>query len=103
MDYRPMETSLPTASLGRMRTIIKRVRKDAEKIDCEKVNPFSIIASFPAMKSRINRQCTLLENKSNEIDILVGTYQLDTDDAYAFSRDKRYAFFSVPFPDISLV
>jgi len=97
MDYRPMETSLPTANLGRMRAIVKRVRKDVEKIDCEKVNPFSLIASFSAMKSRIDRQCTLLENKLNEIDTLIGTYQLDTDDAYAFSRDKRYAFFQSPF------
>jgi len=97
MDYRPMEVSLPTASLGRMRAIVKKARKEAEKIDCDRVNPFSIIASFPAMKCRIDRQCTLLENKSDEIDKLVGTYQLDGDDAYNFSRDKRCAFFQSPF------
>ena len=49
------------------------------------------------MKSRIDKQCILLENKSSEIDMLIGTYQLDCDDAYAFSRDKRYAFFQSPF------
>ena len=29
--------------------------------------------------------------------MLIGTYQLDCDDAYAFSRDKRYPFFQSPF------
>ena len=97
MDYRPIETSLPTANLDRMRAIVKKARKEAEKVDSDRVNPFSIIASFSAMKSRIDRQCMLLENKSREIDMLIGTYQLDGDDAYTFSRDKRYAFFQSPF------
>lgn len=39
----------------------------------------------------------ILENKSNEIDMLIGTYQLDCDDAYAFSRDKSYTFFQSLF------
>ena len=74
--------------------LLKKARKEAEKVDSDRVNLFSIIASFPAMKSRIDRQCMLLENK---IDMLIGNYQLDCDDAYAFSRDKRYAFFQPPF------
>ena len=90
MDYRPIETSLPTECM----ILLKKARKEAEKVDSDRVNLFSIIASFPAMKSRIDRQCMLLENK---IDMLIGTYQLDCDDAYAFSRDKRYAFFQPPF------
>ena len=90
MNYRPMEASLPTANLDRMQVIVKKARKKAEKVDSDRVNPFSIIASFPAMKNRIDKQCTLLENKSNEIDVLIGTYQLDGDKAYAFSRNKRY-------------
>ena len=85
MDYRPIETS----NLDRMCAIVKKARKEAEKVDSDRVNPFSIIASFPAMKSQIDRQCMLLENKSREIDMLIGTYQLDGDDAYTFSRDKR--------------
>ena len=39
----------------------------------------------------------LLENKSSKIDMLIGTNQPDCDDTYAFSRDKRYAFFQYPF------
>lgn len=50
MDYRPTETSLPTANLDRMHAIVKKAKKEAEKVDCDRVNPFSIIASFPAMK-----------------------------------------------------
>ena len=48
MNYRLMESSLPTAILDRMRAI---VRKEAEKVDSDRVNPFSIIASFPALKN----------------------------------------------------
>ena len=97
MDYRPIETSLPTANLDRVRAIVKKARKEAEKVDCDRVNPFSIVALFPAMKNQIDRQCMILENKLSEIDMLIGTYLLDCDDAYAFSRDKRYAFFQSPF------
>ena len=97
MQYRPMETSLPTANIDRMRAIVKKARKEAEKIDNDKVNPFKIIASFPAIKARIDKQCTILESKSKEIDELIGAYQLDGDSAYSFTRDKRYAFFQSPF------
>jgi len=77
MNYRPMETSLPTANLDRMKVIVKKARKDAEKVDSDRVNPFSIIASFTVMKNRVDKQFPLLKNKSNEIDLLIGTYQLD--------------------------
>ena len=97
MQYRQMETSLPTANIDRIRAIVKKARKEAEKIDNDKVNPFKIIASFPAIKARIDKQCTTLESKSKEIDELVGTYQLDGDCAYNFSRDRRYVFFQSLF------
>ena len=32
-----------------------------------------------------------------KIDELIGTYALDADDAYSFTRDRRYAFFQSPF------
>ena len=54
MNYRPMEASLPTANLDRMRAIVKKARKEVEKVDSDRVNPFSIIVSFPAMKNRID-------------------------------------------------
>ena len=73
-----------------MRAIVKKARKDVEKIDNDKVR---FIASFPAIKERIDKQCTILESKSKEIDELVGTYQLDGDSAYNFTGDRRFAFF----------
>jgi len=97
MSYRPMEASLPAASLDRMRAAVKKVRKEVEKVDNDKVNPFKIIASFPAIKARIDKQCTVLESRSKEIDELIGSYQLDGNDAYQFTRDRRYAFFQSPF------
>ena len=75
--------------------------EETEKVGSDRVHPFLIIASFPARKNRSDKQYTLLENKLNEINVLIGTYQLDGDEAYAFSRDKRYAFFSMSIPSIS--
>ena len=97
MPYRPMEASLPAINLDRMRAAVKKVRKEVEKIDNDKVNPFKIIASFPAIKAGIDKQCTVLESRSKEIDELIGAYQLDGDNAYQFTRDRRYAFFQSPF------
>ena len=97
MPYRPKEASLPAINLDRMRAAVKKVRKEVEKINNDKVNPFKIIASFPAIKAGIDKQCTVLESRSKEIDELIGAYQLDGNNAYQFTRDKRYAFFQSPF------
>ena len=95
MSYRPMEISLAAANIDRVRTIVKKARQDVERVDNEKVNPFKIIASFPAIKERIDKNNTC--DNSEEINKLVGTYQIDGDDAYCFGRDKRYALFQSPF------
>ena len=67
MLYRPMEKSLPTANIDRMRTIVKKARKEAEKIGNDKVNPFKIIASFFAIKGRIDKQYKTLESKAKKL------------------------------------
>jgi len=94
MQYRPMQVSLAANNLHRIRAVVKRVRSDVDKIDNEKVNPFKIIASFPAVKERVD------QTNGTEIagiDRLIGKYQLDADDAYSFGRDRQYAWFQAPF------
>ena len=95
MSYRPMEVSLPAAHIGRVRATVKKARQDVEKVDNEKVGPFKIIASFPAIKERIDKNNTSINGE--EIDKLVGNYQIDSDDAYSFGRDKQFALFQSPF------
>ena len=98
MDYRPMEASLPTANIDRMRAVVKKARREVEKIDNEKVNPFKVIASFPAIKHRIDQQQgSVQDNTLTEVNRLIDTYQLDGDDASNFTRDRRFAFFQAPF------
>ena len=96
--YRPMEASLPTANLDRMRAVVKKARREVEKIDNEKVNPFKIIASFPAIKHKIDQQQGNIQDSTlTEVNKLIDTYQLDGDDAYNFTRYRRLAFFQAPF------
>lgn len=52
MHYRPMEASLPTANLDRMRVVVKKARREVEKIDNEKVNSFKVITSFLGIKHK---------------------------------------------------
>ena len=41
MQYRPIQVSLAANNLQWIRAVVKRVRSDVDKIDNEKVNPFS--------------------------------------------------------------
>jgi len=50
MNYQPMAVSIATAKIDRVRAIVKKAKKDVEKIDNDHVNPFAIIASFPSIK-----------------------------------------------------
>ena len=98
MDYRPIEASLPTANIDRMRAVVKEARREVEKIDNEKVNPFKAIASFPAIKHRIDQQQgSVQDNTLTEVNRLIDTYQLDGDDTYNFTRDRRFTFFQAHF------
>ena len=94
MSYRPMEISLAAANIDRVRTIVKKARQDVKGL-IMKAKSFKIIASFPAIKERIDRNNTC--DNSEEINKLVGTYQIDGDDAYCFRRDKQYALFNLLF------
>ena len=103
MDYRPIEKSLPAANIDRIRTIVKRARQEVEKVDNERINPFKIIASFPAIKESIDKNNVHISQSTEAINQLVGTYQIDGDDAYCFGRDKQYALFqSLSRPPIGL-
>jgi len=68
------------------------MRKEVQQIDNDKVDPFKIIASFPALKARIDKQCTVLETRSQEFNELIGIYQVDGGSAFHFTRDRSYAF-----------
>jgi len=97
MDYRPMEVSLPASNIDRVRAVVKKARKQVDKVDNERVNPFKVVASFPAIKHRIDQQQGSVQDSTlSEVNRLIDTYQLDGDDAYTFTRDRRYAFFQAP-------
>ena len=55
MDYRPMQVSLAAANIDRIRAVVKKARRDVDKVDHDKVNPFTIIASFPSIKERVDQ------------------------------------------------
>ena len=97
MDYRPMQVSLATANIDCIRAVVKKARHDEDKIDHDKVNPFAIIASFPSIKERVDQSTSELVQG---IDDMIGTYQLDGDDAYSFGRERQYAWFQAHFKHI---
>jgi len=96
MSYQPMTVSMAAANIDRVRAAVKKARKEVEKVDNERVNPFKVIASFPSIKQRIDGDSNDLPQIST-INTLVGKYQLDGDNAYIFGRDRQYAFFQAPF------
>ena len=91
LDYQLMETSFATANVSCIRSVVKRAKSFLDKTDNERVNPFKIIALFPAIKEHIDGNSTDQSNTEN-IKKLIGTYQLNGDNAYSFGRDKQYAF-----------
>ena len=98
MTYQPMSVSLAAANIDRVRAVVKKAKKEVDKIDNDRVNPFKIIASFPSIKERIDGNSESLDTSQiGTINTLVGNYQLDGDSAYSFGRDRQYAFFQSPF------
>ena len=95
MNYRPMELSLAAANIDRIRSVMKKARQEVDKIDNERVNPFKIIASFPAIKKRIDEN-NLCQN-TEMIEKMVDSYQLRGDNAYCFGRERQFAHFQSPF------
>ena len=100
MGYRPMEKSMAAANIDRMRAVLNKTKKKIEKIDNERVNPFKIIALFPAIKEKIDQNCSseTLTSQTQTVNELVGTYQLDADDAYIpLLGTEDLHIFRVPF------
>lgn len=98
MGYRLIEKSLTAGNIDRVRMQVNKVKKQIDKVDNKKVNPFKVIASFPALKDRTDRGCdkeAVASLEAQKIDELTGSYAID-DDAF-FTRDRRYAFFQSPF------
>ena len=67
MNYRPMQVSLAASHIGRILAAVKKGRRDVDKVDHEKVNPFAIIASFPSIKERVDQS-----NASDIADLSTG-------------------------------
>ena len=84
------------ANLERVQAHVKKAKREIEKFDNEKVNPFKVIASFPAIKARIDGNLPT-DSNATTINELVGIYQLDNDDIYCFNKERQYAYFQSPF------
>jgi len=92
--------SLAASNIDRVRMEVNKVKKQIDKVDNERVNPFKVIASFPALKDRIDRSCdkeTVATLEIQKIDNFIGSCAIDDDNAYFFTRDKWYAYFQSPF------
>ena len=79
---------MATANIDRIQTVVKKARHDVDKVDHDKVNPFTIIASFPSIKQHVDQSNTTEVHGIND---MIGKYQLDGGDAYSFGRDRQYA------------
>ena len=56
--YRPMQVSLAAANINRIWAVVKKARRDADKVDHDRVNPFTVIASFTSIKERVDQSNT---------------------------------------------
>ena len=54
LNYQPMEPSLATASLDRVRAVVRKARKEIDKVNNGRLDPFKVIASFQSIKARID-------------------------------------------------
>jgi len=97
LSYNPMEKSIAAANLERVRAVVNKSKKDVYKVDNDKLTPFKIVSSFPSIKERIDHNNVHQSLEVDVIDKMVGKYQLDGDNAYFFTRDRRFAFFQCPF------
>ena len=46
MTYQPMSVSLAAANIDRVRVVVKKAKREVEKIDNDRVNPFKIISKI---------------------------------------------------------
>ena len=71
--------------------MVRKARKEIDKVDNDRVNPFKVVTSFPSIKDRIDGSITLLNAEA------VSKYQLEGEDAYNFGGERQYAYFQSPF------
>lgn len=95
LNYQPIEASLAAANIDRVRAVVRKARKEIDKVDSDRVNPFKVIASFPSIKDCIDGSITL--SNAEGVSKLIGKYQLEGDDAYNFGRERQYTCFQSPF------
>lgn len=50
-----MQVSLAAANIDHIWAVVKKARHDVDKVDHDKVNPFTIIASFPSIKECVDQ------------------------------------------------
>ena len=94
MNYNPMEVSVATGNIDRVRVNVNKSKKEIYKVNNGKINPIKIIDSFPSIKGRNNLHHAL---ETAAVDKMIGKYQMDGDSAYRITRDRRFAFFQSPF------
>ena len=95
MDLQTMQCrNHSLAAFDRIWAVVKQARRDVDKVDHDKVSPFTVIASFTSIKEHVDQSNA---SEVQGIDDMTCTYQLDGDDAYSFGRDRQYAWFQAPF------
>ena len=67
MDYNPMEKSIAAANIDRLRAVVNKSKKDIYKVDNDKINPFKIVASFPSIKEKIDKNNV---HQALEVDVI---------------------------------
>ena len=85
-----MEASLAVANIDRVRAVVRKARKEIDKVDNNRINPFKVVASFPSIKDRIDGTITLSNGEA--VSKLVGKYQLEGDDAYNFGGERQLLY-----------
>ena len=58
LNYQPMEASLAAANIDRVRALVRKVRKEIDKVDSDRVNPLKVVASFSSIKDHIDGSIT---------------------------------------------
>ena len=87
LNYQPIEASLAAANIDRVQGVVRKARKEIDKVDSDRVNPFKVIASFPSIKDCIDGSITL--SNAEAVSKLVSKYQLEGDDAYNFGGERQ--------------
>ena len=86
LNYQPIEASLAAANISKVWAVVRKARKEIDKVDSDRVNPFKVVASFPSIKDHIDGSIILWNAEA--VSKLVGKYQIEGDDAYNFGGER---------------